>query len=156
MKILVLSIGKTKDTYLKDGLRIYLEKLGRYCPMEWTELPDVKNAASLPVEELKKREAQAFLDQLLPSDHVILLDDKGKTPTSPELAVQLQSLMNRSVPRTVFIIGGAFGFDKKMYDTAKEKLSLSKLTFTHQMVRLIIAEQLYRAFSILNNEKYHH
>lgn len=156
MKILILSIGKTKDLYLKEGLRIYLEKLGRYCTLEWNELPDVKNAASLPTEELKKREGQAFLEHLLPSDHVILLDEQGKTPTSGELSVQLQGLMNRSVPRAVFIIGGAFGFDKKLYETAKEKLALSRLTFTHQMVRLIVAEQLYRAFTILNNEKYHH
>jgi 23S rRNA (pseudouridine1915-N3)-methyltransferase len=156
MKITVLSIGKTKDPYLKEGLKLYLEKLSRYTNLAWTELDDVKNASSLPVPELKRRESALILSKINAGDHLILLDENGKALSSPEMAAEIGSLMNRSISNIVFVIGGAYGFDESLYKQANQKLALSKLTFTHQMVRLILAEQLYRAFSILNNEKYHH
>jgi 23S rRNA (pseudouridine1915-N3)-methyltransferase len=156
MRITVLSIGKTKEAWLKEGLGLYLEKLGRYTNLSWTELDDVKYAASLPVPELRKRESALVLSKLNAGDHIILLDEQGKLPTSQGLATEISVLMNRSVQNIVFIIGGAYGFDESIYQKGHQKLALSKLTFTHQMVRLILAEQLYRAFTILNNEKYHH
>jgi 23S rRNA (pseudouridine1915-N3)-methyltransferase len=156
MKITVLSIGKTKDPYLKEGLKIYLEKISRYHPITWTELEDVKNAASITREELRRKEAKVFLDQLKPGDHVIVLDERGKEFSSELLAQEIQSLMNRSISNLVFLIGGAFGFDETVMQRSQQKISFSRLTFTHQMIRLLLAEQLYRVFTILNNEKYHH
>jgi 23S rRNA (pseudouridine1915-N3)-methyltransferase len=156
MRITVLSIGKTKESWLKEGLKLYLAKLERYTRLTWTELEDIKNAATLPVPELKRKESALILGKIIAGDHIILLDEQGKSLTSPGLAAELESLMNRSVQNIVFVIGGAYGFDEALYQQARQKIALSSLTFTHQMVRVILAEQLYRAFTILNNEKYHH
>lgn len=156
MKITVLSIGKTKEPFLKEGLAIYLEKIKRYCPLEWIEMEDVKNAASLPKEELKRKESKLFLDKIKPTDYIIMLDEHGKEFSSTKLANEFQGVMNRGVSNMVFLIGGAFGFDESIEKITQKKIALSQLTFTHQMIRLLLSEQIYRVFTILNNEKYHH
>lgn len=156
MKISVYSIGKTKESYLKEGLALYLLKIKRYNALEWHEFEEVKNAASLPKEELKKKEAKLFLDKLKSGDFVVLLDEKGREFTSQELSREFQFWMNSNKSNVVFLIGGAFGFDEIIEKAANQKIALSQMTFTHQMVRLLLSEQIYRAFTILNNEKYHH
>ena len=156
MKITVLSIGKTKEAFLKEGLARYLEKIKHYCPLVWLELDEVKNASLLPNEELKRREAKLFLDKIKPADYIILLDEHGKEFSSPELAKELQKIMNRGTSHLIFLIGGAFGFDESIVKMTHQKIALSRLTFTHQMIRILLAEQIYRAFTILNHEKYHH
>jgi 23S rRNA (pseudouridine1915-N3)-methyltransferase len=156
MKIIVLSIGKTKEPFLKEGLNIYLDKIKRYTTLEWQELDEVKNAASLPKEELKRREAKLFLEKIKPMDYVILLDERGKEFSSVQLSNEFQGFMNRGTSKVVFLIGGAFGFDDSIEKITQQKIALSQLTFTHQMIRLLLAEQIYRVFTILNNEKYHH
>ena len=156
MKITVLSIGKTKESYLKEGLNIYLEKVKRYATLVWIEMDEVKNAASLSREELQRKEAKLFLEKIKATDHIVLLDERGKEFSSLQLAGEFQGYMNRSASNIVFLIGGAFGFDESIAKAAHQKIALSQLTFTHQMIRLLLAEQLYRVYTILNNEKYHH
>ena len=156
MKINVFSIGKTKEPFLKDGLGAYITKVKRYSNFEWQEFEDVKNAASLPKVELKKKEAKLFIEKLKPGDHIIVLDEHGKEFTSIGLSKEFQSWMNSNKGNVVFLIGGAFGFDESIELMAHQKMALSQLTFTHQMIRLLLAEQIYRVFTILNNEKYHH
>lgn len=117
---------------------------------------DLKKTKNLSETEVKKKEAELILREVLPGDHIVLLDDKGKDYTSLKFADHLQQIMNRGVKRIVFIVGGPYGFDTSVYQKANEKLSLSKMTFSHQIIRAIFAEQLYRAFAILNNEPYHH
>lgn len=156
MKITVISIGKTKEAFLKEGLAIYLEKIKRYCTIVWQELEEVKNAASLPKDELKRKEAKLFFDKLKPTDYVVMLDEHGKEFSSVQLANEFQGIMNRGTSNVVFLIGGAFGFDETIEKRCHQKIGLSQLTFTHQMIRLLLAEQIYRVFTILNNEKYHH
>ena len=155
MKIELWSIGKTKDSYLKEGIKIYQKRLSHYVPFEIREFDDVKNASKLEISKLKKDEADMILKKL-PADYsLILLDEKGKQHTSLSFASFLEDHMNYQRKSIIFLIGGAFGFDQKLYDKADLKISLSNLTFSHQMVRLFFIEQLYRAFTIINNEKYH-
>lgn len=156
MKVTVISIGKTKDNYLKEGVSIYCEKIKRYTTFNWVELEDVKNAASLPVAELKRKEAKLFIEKIKPTDYIIMLDERGKEFTSLKLANEFQGFMNRGASNIVFLIGGAFGFDDSILKLSHQSIGLSQLTFTHQMIRLLLAEQIYRVFTILNNEKYHH
>ena len=156
MKLILCSVGKPHEAYVKAGIEDFTARLQKYFTTEWLIIAPPKNAASLPVSELKKHEAKAILNQLQQDDQLILLDEKGKQLSSVELANFIQQKANESSKRVVFLIGGAFGVDAIVAKRANHTLSLSKLVFPHMLVRLILAEQLYRACTILNNEKYHH
>lgn len=153
MKIELVFIGKTTDDYLKEGIEIYLNRLKNYLPVSVTVLP--ASSAKLP-ERILSEESPVILSKLHPRDHVVLLDEKGKEVRSIELAAQMEQWMLKGINRLVFIIGGAYGVSDEVKAKAHSRLSLSKLTFTHQMIRLLLAEQLYRAMSITRNESYHH
>ena len=156
MKIKLIVIGKTKSKFLLDGENEYQKRLKHYCKFSELIIPDIKNARKLSKKELKEKEGNLILESLKNSDYVILLDDKGLALTSIEFSELLNKKMVSSTNELVFIIGGAFGFSESVYRRADAKLSLSKMTFSHQMVRMIFKEQLYRAFTILKGEKYHH
>jgi 23S rRNA (pseudouridine1915-N3)-methyltransferase len=156
MKIILLVIGKTTPSWLEEGCRQYAERLIHYAPFSVEVIPDVKRAPSVTNDQLKELEADAFLKRIQPRDRIILLDEKGKGTTSEGLADSLSRMMASGAGRVVFIIGGAFGHGKALADKAAMTLSLSELTFSHQMVRLIFLEQLYRAFTIIRGEPYHH
>ncbi len=154
MKILVLGIGKTQETYLQDGIAEYLKRLTHYASVEWQMLPDLKkNPATL--RQRQEEEGQLLLKQLLPGDQVYLLDEGGRTYSSEGFAQWLEKQQHLS-GRMVFCIGGAFGFSEAVVSRAQGMISLSEMTFSHQMVRLFFVEQLYRAFTIMKGEKYHH
>jgi len=156
MKIKLTCIGKTNAQYLTDGMAVYLKRLKKYINFQFDCLNDVKNAKNLSKEELKKKEGLLLLSKTEESDFLILLDENGKEFTSEQFADETQKLLNSSSKNIHFIIGGAYGFSPEVYKRCNKKIALSKMTFSHQMVRLIFIEQLYRAFSILNNEPYHH
>ncbi len=156
MKILLLVIGKTDEEHLATGIKKYVGRLEHYAPFEMKEIPDIRNRKTLNEEQQKKAESLLLLGQLQPSDHVVLLDENGKQFTSVAFAENLGRQMASGVKRLVFIIGGPYGFAQETYDRANAKMSLSPMTFSHQMVRLIFVEQLYRAFTILKGEPYHH
>jgi len=156
VKIKILAIGKTKQDFVLLGLEKYRKRLRKYGGVEWLELADVKHAGSLPQEERKTREGAKLLDKIQRPDTVVLLDESGRSFTSTGFADQLTAWERQGSNSLVFCIGGAYGFSDEVYQRAQFQLSLSKLTFSHQMVRLFFAEQLYRAFTIRNNESYHH
>ena len=156
MKILLIVIGKTDQKWLVDGIGQYAERLTHFAQFEMQVIPDIKNTKNMDFQTQKIREGELILNLLQPSDDVWLLDDKGREMTSPEMARWLEKRMAQSTKRLVFIIGGPYGFSQDVYNRVPGKISLSKMTFSHQMVRLIFVEQLYRAFSILNNLPYHH
>lgn len=156
MNIVLLAVGKTRSGYLVEGIQDYLRRLKRYVPFDIVELPDVRNAGKLTKELQKEAEGNAILNQLSPADHLVLLDERGRQFTSVEFADKLQSIMASGKKRLVLVIGGPYGFSKAVYDRANEVLSLSKMTFNHEMVRLFITEQIYRAMTILRGEPYHH
>ncbi len=156
MKILLLAIGKTDEDYLLTGIKKYVGRLGHYVSFERKEIPDPGNRKTLSEEQQKKAESFLLLQQLQPSDQVILLDENGKQFTSVEFSESLEKQMASGTKRLVFIIGGPYGFAQEVYDRANAQMSLSPMTFSHQMVRLIFVEQLYRAFTILKGEPYHH
>ncbi len=156
MKIKLIVVGKTNTKYLLEGEREYEKRLSHYIKIEEIIVKEIKQAGKLSEGELKKKESQLILGKLENSDHVILLDDKGKSYSSLQFSEFLQQKMNCGLKSLVFVIGGAYGFYDEVYKRANSKLSLSKMTFSHQMVRLIFKEQLYRGFSILRGEKYHH
>ena len=156
MKITLLVIGKTLTDYLKVGEEEYLKRLKFYGNINYCTIPALKNAKSLTEEQQKAEEAKLFLSKIELSDFCVLLDGKGKGYTSEEFADFLNGKMMSGVKNLVFIVGGAFGFSESMYQRANYKLSLSKMTFSHQMVRFVFMEQLYRAFTILKGEPYHH
>ena len=156
MKILLLVIGKTDEDYLITGIKKYIGRIGHYASFEMKELPDPRNRKTLSEDQQKKAESFLLLQQLQPGDQVVLLDENGKQFTSVEFAESLEKQMASGAKRLVFIIGGPYGFAQEVYDRANAKLSLSPMTFSHQMVRLIFVEQLYRAFTILKGEPYHH
>ena len=156
MKISFWSVGKAHDPYVKSGVEEFTKRLSNYFPVQWTILPVPKNAGMLSEAELKKREGEMILGLLKEEDYLIALDEKGKSLSSEGLAGFIQQRANESSKNLVFLIGGAFGLDEKLLQAAKLKWSLSSLTFPHQLVRLILAEQVYRACTILRNEKYHH
>lgn len=155
MKINLLCIGKTDAKEISTLLNYYKNRLPRHWNFEIIEIPDVKNAKNLTPELLKKEEAQLFNQHLENSDWVILLDEKGKQFTSREFAAKIEHWMNQSIKKVNILIGGAYGFSDEMYQKADEKLSLSKMTFTHQMIRLFMVEQIYRADQILQRKPYH-
>ncbi|MCT4664147.1 MAG: 23S rRNA (pseudouridine(1915)-N(3))-methyltransferase RlmH [Flavobacteriales bacterium] len=155
MKICFLQVGSTQENYIQKGIEEYQKRLKKYIPFEMLVVPEAKNKKKKVIEQ-KKEEAKNIIKAIKPGDLVILLDEKGKQFSSPKFAQFLQKKMNQSPKRIVFILGGAYGFDQEIYNLYKEKVALSELTFTHQMVRLFFVEQIYRAFTILNNQPYHH
>jgi 23S rRNA (pseudouridine1915-N3)-methyltransferase len=156
MKIALLSVGKTDNRLFREIIDEYIKRVNHYIPFEITYLPDLKNRKSVSEDEQKVLEGEKLIKAIEPTDYVVLLDDKGKNYSSPEFAGYIEKKMHSVPKRLVFLIGGPYGFSKNIYDVANEKISLSKMTFTHQMVRMIFTEQLYRALTILNNEPYHH
>ncbi len=156
MKILLLVIGKTDEDYLITGIKKYVGRLGHYVSFEMKEIPDIRNRKTLSEDQQKKAESFLLLQQLQPGDHVVLLDENGNSFTSVAFADNLEKLMASGSKRIVFVIGGPYGFAQEVYDKANAKMALSAMTFSHQMVRLIFVEQLYRAFTILKGEPYHH
>jgi len=155
MKIALAIIGKTDNGYLNEGTEMFQKRIAKYVGFEEILVPEEKKWKKLAPQERKKEEARALLSKLDPSDAVILLDEKGKEFTSERFAEFLQKKMNAGPKRLVFVVGGPFGFDHILYSKFPSQLGLSKMTFSHQMVRLFLLEQLYRAFTILNNEPYH-
>ncbi|TWP28194.1 23S rRNA (pseudouridine(1915)-N(3))-methyltransferase RlmH [Apibacter muscae] len=155
MKITLLAIGKTNSKELINLIKSLEKRLPSFIKFERKELPDIKNAKNLSENELKNAEADLIISQLEPNDVVYLLDEKGVEYTSMEFSLLMDQHMNNSVKHLVFCIGGAWGFSQKMYSLNPHKIALSKMTFTHQMVRLFFVEQLYRAFSILQGKPYH-
>jgi len=156
MKIKLLMIGKTAFSYLEEGMELYLKRLVHYTDLTLEIIPDVKRTAATSPQKLKDLEAEAILKKIGPRDVIVLLDEYGKTFSSLKFAAQVQKWMQTGDKNMVFIIGGAFGFGNALHEKALMKISLSEMTFSHQMVRLIFLEQLYRAFTIIKNEPYHH
>ena len=156
MTIKLLAIGKTDSHELQNLIEDYQKRLGFYVKFEFDILPDLKNTKNLTEDQEKQKEGELILSKLNPSDVLILLDENGKQTDSVGFSNYLQKHMNSGIKQLVFVIGGPYGFSQEMYNKANGKLSLSKMTFSHQMVRLFVIEQLYRAFTILRNEPYHH
>ncbi|HON20712.1 MAG TPA: 23S rRNA (pseudouridine(1915)-N(3))-methyltransferase RlmH [Bacteroidales bacterium] len=156
MKIKLIFVGKTDEKHVKDICSFYFNKITHYIKIEIIEISALKQTKNLSVKEQKQKETALILKYIQLSDKVILLDEKGKTYTSVQFSNFIQTQMNTSLKQLVFVIGGAYGFSDEMYQRADSLLSLSKMTLTHQMVRIVFLEQVYRAFTILNNEPYHH
>jgi 23S rRNA (pseudouridine1915-N3)-methyltransferase len=156
MKISLIVIGKTDASYFVDAINEYKNRLVHYIPFEMEIIPDIKNVKNLREEQQKEKEGELILKMLQPGDYLVLLDEHGKSFTSIEFATYLERKMHVVSKRLVFVIGGPYGFSEAVYKAASEKISLSKMTFSHQMIRLIFVEQIYRAMTILNNEPYHH
>lgn len=155
MKIVLINTGKTSEPHIKEGLSIYIKRIANYIPIEVIEIQDIK-AKQVTNEKQKELEGISLLKQMSKFDYIIVLDEKGMEYSSEEFASHLQKLMNRGIKTLAFITGGPFGFSRDVYDKSNERISLSRMTFPHQLVRLIFIEQLYRAVTILNNEPYHH
>jgi len=156
MKILLLTIGNTDKVYMKDGIDDYVKRLSFYVPFEMKVIPDIKNRSSLSEELQKEKEGQMILNQVSSGDNLILLDERGVEYSSIEFSKWIEKKMIAGLRQLVFVIGGPYGFSEAIYQRADSKISLSKLTFSHQMVRMIFVEQLYRAMTIIKNEPYHH
>ena len=156
MNIKLIAVGKTDNLALQQLISTYEKRLSYYINFELQLLPDIKNSKSLSEEQQKIKEGELILSYVEPSHHLILLDERGKEYTSIAFADELQKKMNTGIKQLTFVIGGPYGFSQAIYQRANSKLSLSKLTFSHQMIRLFFVEQLYRAFTILRNEPYHH
>lgn len=156
MKIHCWTIGKSNETYVAEGIDMFTKRIKHYYPIEWNILPVPKQTAMLSEADLKKKEGAMILEWLQPDDYLVALDERGKQINSEELAIFIQKRANESKKRLIFLIGGAYGLDEPVIQRADYKWSLSKLVFPHQLVRLILAEQLYRACSIIRGEKYHH
>jgi len=156
MKIWFWSIGKLHDSYVKEGINEFTKRISKYFPVEWTIIPVPKNAGMMSEMDLKKKEGEIVLQWLKQDDYLVALDEHGQQFSSEGLSEFLQQRASASTKNIVFLIGGAFGLDAAILRRAQTKWSLSELTFPHQLVRLILAEQIYRACTILQNEKYHH
>jgi 23S rRNA (pseudouridine1915-N3)-methyltransferase len=156
MKITFIVIGKTEEKYLSEGIEKYLGRIKHYVSLKIVELPELKNTRSLTLDQQKAKEAELILKQLSPNDQLVLLDENGKEFTSVGFSDYLNKKMLASIQNLVFVVGGSYGFDESIQKRAFEKISLSRMTFSHQMVRLFFVEQVYRAFTILKGEPYHH
>jgi 23S rRNA (pseudouridine1915-N3)-methyltransferase len=156
MRIRTLSIGKTNVEYVRQCLEEFNSRISKYCKYEWDEIPDVKNRAKLPKNDLKVEEAKLILKRLVPNERLILLDEGGRNLSSVKFASWLSDAVNLQAKDVCFVIGGAYGFSQELYDRSEMKISLSPMTFNHQLIRLIFAEQLYRGFTIIRGEPYHH
>lgn len=156
MKITLLTVGKTDKDWVKQGMGIYLSRLKHYIPFSVVEIPELKNVSALTKDQIKTREGELILKNVRPTDDLILLDERGKEYTSVELAKVIQDKISYAGKDMVYVIGGAYGFSEAVYSRANSKISLSRMTFSHQMVRAIFVEQIYRAFTIIKGEPYHH
>ena len=156
MEITLIVIGKTNAKYLIEGLDEYTRRLKHYITYNINILPDIKNTKNLTEEQQKETEGKLILNALKPGDFLVLLDERGKEFSSMQFSDYLQRKMNSGLRRLVFVVGGPFGFSKDVYNKADEKLSLSKMTFSHEMIRLFFTEQIYRAMTIIRGEPYHH
>lgn len=156
MNLSLLTVGKTDIQWVKDGLDVYVSRLRHYVPFSVTEIPELKKVSALTEAQIKEKEGELILRQVGPADILILLDERGSQYRSVEFARWLEKQLNQSARNLIFVIGGAYGFSSSVYERADGKISLSPMTFSHQMVRTIFAEQLYRAFTILKGEPYHH
>lgn len=156
MNIDLIVIGKTNMDFVEMGIKEYTKRLTRYIKFNIIVLPDIKNPAQMSKETLMKREGELFCAALESYDWIVLMDENGKQLSSVEFSKWVQNRLNLSTRKLAFVIGGAYGFSEQVYKMASEKHSLSKMTFSHQMVRMIFTEQLYRAFTILRGEPYHH
>lgn len=156
MKIQLLVTGRTNQDFVKQGLDEFCKRLEHYFPFELEVIPDIKNTKNLSVEQQKTKEGELILQSFQVGDYIVLLDERGKEFTSVQFAQFIEKKANTGLKRLVFVIGGAYGFSSAVYEAANEKIALSKMTFPHQLIRLIFAEQLYRVMTILHNEPYHH
>ena len=156
MQIDLIVVGKTDMREVESLVAMYAKRINFYCKFSITTLPDVKNTKNLSIKQQRSAEGEAILRQITDGDDVMLLDEKGEEFRSLDFAQWLQKRLNSGIRRLVLVIGGPYGFSEEVYARANGKLSLSKMTFSHQIVRAIFTEQLYRAFAILNNEPYHH
>lgn len=156
MKITLLTVGKTDKDWVRQGMDIYASRMKHYFPFFIVEIPELKNVSSLSEEQIKTKEGEQILKNVKPADDVILLDERGREHSSMEFAKVLQDKISYNGKDMVFVIGGAYGFSEAVRQRAASKISLSRMTFSHQMVRAIFVEQLYRAFTIMKGEPYHH
>lgn len=156
MKIVLLLTGKTDNGYWCDAFNDYSARVGHYAPFEVEVIPDLKNVRNMTEAQQKKSEGQLITDCLQAGDFCVLLDERGKEYSSKEFAVFLEKKMQTVTKRLVFVVGGPYGFSDEVYARADDKISISRMTFSHQMIRAVFAEQLYRAMTILHGEKYHH
>ena len=156
MNIDLLVVGKTDSAEIQSLVATYLKRLNFYTRVTLVTLPDLKNTRNISAESQKRQEGELLMRQFADGDYVVLLDEKGAEMRSVEFSMWLQKRMNSGVRRLCFVIGGPYGFSKTVYDRADESISLSRMTFSHQIIRAIFAEQLYRAFTIIRNETYHH
>lgn len=156
MKIVLIAVGKTATPYIAAAVEEFVKRVNRYVPMEVQIVPDIRAAKGLTEEVQKQREGQGILAALQPGDFVTLLDERGRELTSREFSDSIERRMVQGLKRLVFVIGGPYGFAQAVYDRADSKLSLSRMTFTHEMVRLFFTEQVYRAMTIMRGEPYHH
>jgi len=156
MDIKLMLLGKTEESYLQEGILKYSKRLKHYISFSDLVIPALKNAKRLSFQEIKQKEGGLLLAKIKPTDTLVLLDENGDVFSSKEFSAFLQKQMNHSIKSLVFVVGGAYGFSNDVYQRANYKLSLSRMTFSHQMIRLLFVEQLYRSFTILNSEPYHH
>lgn len=156
MKVVLVLVGKTVGKHFPELIEEYTGRVKHYIGFDIVTIPELRNTKSLPVEQQKQQEGELILKQLQPGDHVVLLDERGKEFRSVEFSNWMSKKMNTVNKRLVFVVGGPYGFSKDVYDKCNEKLSLSKMTFSHQMIRVIFVEQLYRAMTIMKGEPYHH
>lgn len=156
MNVKLLTVGKTDVKWVKEGLELYASRLVHYVPFQIVEIPQLKKASALTEEQIKEKEGDLILKEVGPADALILLDERGREYRSVEFASYIQKQLSGGAKSIIFTIGGAYGFSKEVYGRANDMISLSKMTFSHQMVRTVFAEQLYRAFTILKGEPYHH
>lgn len=156
MKLQLWSVGKPNESFVKEGIELFTKRIGNYFPVEWNIIPPPKNAGAMTAIELKQKEGEQLMSLLKKEDFLFLLDESGKQFSSEGIAGFLQQRANESTKRLVFLIGGAYGVSQEVFKRSDQTWSLSQLVFPHQLVRLILAEQLYRACSIIRNEKYHH
>ena len=156
MQIKLIAIGKTDQKELKTLIHLYQNRLKHYIKFEFEEIPDLKNTKHLSENEQKVKEGELILSKIKNTDFLVLLDEQGKTFDSIQFSQYLQKQMNAGIKTLIFVIGGPYGFSDEVYSRSKAKISLSKMTFSHQMIRLFFVEQLYRGFTILKNEPYHH
>lgn len=156
MKIVIIAVGKTSTGYVTCGVEEFLKRANRYVPTELLVIPDVKSSKALSEDAQKQQEGRSIISALQPGDIVTLLDERGKELTSREFSLMIERRMVQGIKRLVFVIGGPYGFSNEVYERADSKLSLSRMTFTHEMVRLFFMEQIYRAMTIMRGEPYHH
>ena len=156
MRISLILVGKTTDSIVEKGIEKYLKRMKRYIQFKIDIIPALKNTKNMNEAEIKLKEGELILNKLNPSDFLVLLDENGKEMTSVQFASFVEKSMLRSVKNLVFVVGGAYGFSDAVYKKANQKIALSQMTFSHQIIRMIFLEQIYRAFTIINKEPYHH